>query len=84
MEVEIEQYDRPAPDTRLRPRVPGIGIAGLILLPIALLVYLIALPLFGLFWLIEWILPLQPRVPDPRGNDFAPSRLHHHAEDLSS
>lgn len=33
---------------------------GLILAPIAILVYLIALPLFGLFWLIEWLLPLHP------------------------
>lgn len=84
MEVEIDQYDRPAAGTRFRPRLPRIGIAGLILLPIALLICVIALPLFGLLWLIEWILPLQPSVRDRRGNDFAPSRLQRHAEDLSS
>jgi hypothetical protein len=54
-----------------QPRPPGrsigfgigsgkIGLLGLILAPIAILVYLIALPLFGLFWLIEWLLPLHP------------------------
>jgi hypothetical protein len=83
MEAELEQYDRPTTaETRLRPRLPRIGVAGLILLPLALVIYLIALPVFGIFWLIEWILPLQPPAQDPRGNDFAPSRLQRHAEDF--
>jgi hypothetical protein len=30
----------------------------MLLLPLALLVYLIAMPVFALFWIIEWALPL--------------------------
>jgi hypothetical protein len=39
---------------------PKLGWFGLFLLPVALPVYVVAMPFFALFWLIDWCLPLGP------------------------
>lgn len=42
----------------LRLHLKGAGWLGLVVFPLALAVYLITLPLFALFWLIDWALPV--------------------------
>lgn len=56
---------------------PRIGWAGIVVVPMALAVYLLALPLFALFWIIEWVLPFRSNDTDPADDDqtaagFAP------------
>ncbi|HEY2589284.1 MAG TPA: hypothetical protein VGI81_26300 [Tepidisphaeraceae bacterium] len=61
MNEQPEQPPRPVPSfPKFGIGTGTIGLFGLFLIPIALVVYAIALPLFGLFWLIEWLLPLHP------------------------
>lgn len=67
MNEQPEQTRPPGRPVGLRFGSGKIGLLGLVLAPIAILIYLIALPIFGLFWLIEWLLPLHPaehKVPD--------------------
>lgn len=60
MNEQPEHPGRPLPFPQFGIGAGKIGLFGLFLIPIALIVYIIALPLFGLFWLIEWLLPLHP------------------------
>lgn len=62
--VEKVQQSPPASEASSPPRLPQLGWVGLLLLPLGIAVYLLALPFFALFWLIEWILPLHPAEPD--------------------
>lgn len=58
--------DSPRPSQWRRIGFPRISLVGLFLIPLALVVYVIALPLFGLFWLIEWLLPMQSQPVERR------------------
>jgi hypothetical protein len=58
MKEQPEQTGRTIRLPAFRAGLGRIGVLGLVLAPVAILVYLIVLPLFGLFWLIEWLLPL--------------------------
>lgn len=62
--VEKVQQSPPASEASSPSKLPQLGWAGLLLLLLAITVYLIALPFFALFWLIEWILPLHPAESD--------------------
>jgi hypothetical protein len=66
------------------PLHPKFGWFGLLLLPLALLVYLVAMPFFALFWLIEWLLPLQPNSVETVVDDYPPHVLHPQPEDSPS
>jgi len=58
MREEINQTDPSTPGTvNLRPT---IGCFGLILFPIAIVLYLIALPFVGALWVLEFFLPRHP------------------------
>jgi hypothetical protein len=76
MEQDIEQSNASLSETSSPPRVPRLGWAGILILPIAMMVYLAALPFFALFWLIEWILPLHPAESDPIGDDHPVAGFH--------
>lgn len=71
------QIKRDEPRSERRPSrfaIPRVGWLGMFVLPLALLVYLIAIPIFALVWLIEWFLPLSQAGSDfqPEGNSLAP------------
>ena len=70
MHEQPEQPGRLMPFPKFAAGSGKIGLVGLFLIPIALLVYLVALPLFGLFWLIEWLLPLHPAEQKPADERF--------------
>lgn len=58
---------------------PTIGCFGLILFPIAIVAYLIALPFVGVLWLLEFFLPrhpweIQPDEPTPEPPVEIPNR----------
>ena len=58
MNEEIDQTDFPTPgEVNL---CPTIGCFGLILFPIAIVLYLIALPFVGALWVLEFFLPRHP------------------------
>ena len=52
----------PPPEVDLRPT---IGCFGLILFPIAIVAYLIALPFVGALWILEFFLPPHPWEMEP-------------------
>lgn len=81
---DVEQPTLSPVDAEFRPARPSLNGFGLLLLPIALLVYLIAMPFFALFWLIEWFLPLQPEDGDPLLDPRPMPTLHPQTEDSPS
>jgi hypothetical protein len=67
--IQVGLDERSPTESRMRglPRKPerssqrrrsALGSIWLLILPIALLAYLIALPFFGLLWVLEWIVPM--------------------------
>lgn len=83
MAHQIEQFEPLGPEASASPKSGRIGWAGLLVFPIALGVYLLALPLFALFWIIEWALPLRPNEPDPADRDQAVAGFHSPAKESS-
>lgn len=78
---DVKKQTTPKQDLGFRPGRPTFGWLGFLLIPIALLAYLIALPFFGLFWLIEWFLPLQSEPNEaPHGARALPA-LHSPTEE---
>lgn len=80
---DVEQHTLPDTHTEFRPGGFSFNWFGLILIPFAFVVYLIAMPFFVLFWAIEWFLPLQPDGKDLADEECLPA-LHARAKDSPS
>jgi hypothetical protein len=82
--MDVEQPTPSAANAAFRLGRRSMNWFGLLLLPIALLVYLIAMPFFALFWLIEWFLPLSAAEGDLMPGERPLPALNARTEDSPS